>query len=106
MKLIFHILSIVAIAAMALMFCVLISVKQVPSIHRFAPRQYFKLGRQWFAVQGDAGSGVVCAIQYYFGFLSAEFDSILVDSFNVLLVKICSSCLVPAIRLYSEKCMS
>lgn len=89
---VFHILSSQVFGAVAV--CVKISALPVTTF--FFCSQLFEGGHflHWFTIHGEAGIGVACAIQYYFGFLCLEFHFICGSSFNEVVGQV----LLPAIR--------
>lgn len=70
-------LSRLAIAAVAVTICVRIHALQVPSFDSVVSR-IFGAGNifHWFAVHRDGGTGDICLIDHYFGFLYIEFHSL------------------------------
>lgn len=77
--LLFYTLFRLAIATVSMAIGVKIFALQLPPFERMFPGHFLR----FFAIHGDADTGVAYAIHHYFVFLSVEYDPIYAESFNV-----------------------
>lgn len=87
--LLFHILSSIAIAVVAVAILIRIFLLKLPSFDNVIPK-YFEAIHflQWFAVQSDAENSVASFIHNYFGVLCVEFHSLCAGSFSEFVVQV------------------